>query len=321
MIVPFAGSSAAGCVQALRGLALPNLQKLLARLQPAGSDAGNAESLSMPHETALARACGLPAADGLVPLAAWQVRQQGGDPGQAESGAGTASGAGWAWITPAHWRVGRDRIAMAHPQELALDEAYSRGLLAAMAPYFTEDGIELRYDTPTRWLARADIFRDLPTASLDRVGGADIDPWLPRSAAAGPLRRLQQEMQMLLYTLPLSEERERAGHLPVNSFWISGTGALPPDAPAQPPASLRVPGQLREAALVGDWPAWATAWQQLDARECAQLLQDLDAGRAVQLTLCGEAHARTWASAGASFWRRAAALFNKPSAAALLEAL
>ena len=173
MLVPFATCSAAECTAALRGLALPNLQRLLGRLGIESTDAGDPASLSTPHERAVARAYGLEPADGLVPLAALHVRQAGGD----------ASGPGWAWVYPAHWRVGADHVAMAHPQDLQLDAEDSRALLEAMRPWFAEDGITLTYDAPMRWLARADLVRSLPTASLDRVVGRRIDRWLPAGDA------------------------------------------------------------------------------------------------------------------------------------------
>ena len=311
MLVPFANCSAAACAETLRGLALPNLRRLVRRLAVEAEDPGTPAALSPPHERALARAHGLPATDGLVPLAALQVAQSGdGDPAQ-----------GWAWISPGHWRVGRDHIAMAHPRELQLDAEDSQALLAAMRPYFEEDGIALHYDAPLRWLARGDIFRTLTTASLDRVMGRTIDGWLPSGAPGRPIRRLQQEMQMLLYTLPLNDARQRGGLLPVNSFWVSGTGAL--TAGERPPAAtgLVVTPYLRDHALLADWRGWAAAWQQLDARECTRMLGELDQGRPVRLTLCGEAGARTWSSAGAGAWQRIRNLLAPASAAALLEGL
>ncbi|HEY8360793.1 MAG TPA: phosphoglycerate mutase [Ramlibacter sp.] len=304
MLVPFAGCAPGRCAQALPGLQLPHLQRLLGRLGAPVTDAGSAESLSPPHERALALALGLPVADGLLPFAALER---------------PADGQAWAWITPGHWRVGRDDIAMAHPAELQLDEPASRALLAAMQPYFAEDGIALDYQSPLRWLARGDLFRTLPTASLDRVAGRTIERWMPAGDAGRPVRRLQQEMQMLLYTLPLNDERQREGLLPVNSFWVSGTGALP--AGFTPGPAPRVVQALREVALVDDGAAWAAAWQQLDAGEIAALAADLDAGRSVRLTLCGEANSRTWSSADAGLWRRMGNWLARPSIDGMLGAL
>jgi hypothetical protein len=303
--------SAGGCTEILRGLQLPNLQRLLRRLGVEATDEGGAESLSPPHERAVARAWGLEPAEGLVPLAALQVRQSG-------TGTGTE---GWAWISPSHWRVGRDHIVMAHTQELQLDAEDSQALLEAMKPYFEEDGITLAYDAPLRWLARGEIFRTLPTASLDRVMGRTIDGWLPAGDAARPVRRLQQEMQMLLYTLPLNDARQRGGLLPVNSFWVSATGALPDDDLPRSDGNLQVTPYLRDAALLGDWRAWAAAWQRLDGRECARLLAEHERGGAVRITLCGEAAARTWSSAATSGWQRVRGLFASSSPAELLEGL
>lgn len=311
LLIPFAASSADGCREALRGLRLPHLQALLARLLPQALEAGDETTLSMPHERALARECGLAGGDGQLPWAAWAMRQGGQDPGSRA----------WAWITPCHWRVATDHIMMSAPHALGLDERGSQTLLTAMRPYFAEDGIELDYEAPARWRAHGEVFRPLATASLDRVAGRDVDPWMPRAPAAALLRRLQQEMQMLLYTHPLNDERGTRGLLPVNSFWASGAGALPANCAAAPPAGLHIDDSLREAALRGDWPAWAEAWRQLDAGEGARLLAALGEGRPVALTLCGERGARTWAPGPGALWRRAAHLLRPQPVARWLEPL
>jgi hypothetical protein len=315
LLIPFAYALSDGCAQALQGLALPHLEKLLVRLTPRERDAGDEWTLSMPHERVLAREAGLPVADGLIPWAAWQQLQAGRDPGDKA----------WARITPCHWRVGRDHVAMDHPQALQLDAAASHALLAAMQPYFEQDGITLEYDAPTLWLAHGEVFRDLPVASLDRVVGRTIDPWMPRTPQARTVRRLQQEMQMLLYTHEVNEERTRGGLAPVNSFWVSGTGALQSSV-GTPPPGLQITHYLRDAALLEDWRAWAAAWQQLDAKECTRLSGELDRGQSVALTLCGERNAQTWTgnARGGIAQRAGAALrgmWNRPQAKSQLETL
>jgi hypothetical protein len=297
LLIPFAACDDEGCVQARRSLALPALGRLLARLEPAASDDGDEHTLSLPHERVLARASGLQAPDGRIPWAAWQVAQAGRD----------TQGAAWAWITPCHWAVGQDHIAMTHPQQLALAAEESQALLAAMRPYFEQDGIALEYEAPTLWLARGEVFRDFASASLERVIGRVVDPWLPRGPEAGTIRRLQQEMQMLLYTHAVNEERTRGGMRPVNSFWVSGTGALPASPAPHPPAGLTITHYLRDAAMLQDWQAWSSAWRQLDAGECTRLSQALDRREHVSLTLCGERNARTWSGDGGGFFAKLAA--------------
>ncbi|HYD76738.1 phosphoglycerate mutase [Ramlibacter sp.] len=304
LLIPHAACSADGCRERLAALRLPHLERLLAAMEPAQFEAGDERTLSMPHERVLARECGLQAPDGLLPFAAWEAMQGGTDTG----------GRAWAWVTPCHWQVGADHVFMHHPQELDLDAAESQALLAALQPYFEQDGLQLAYEAPTRWLASGPLFGQVPCASLDRVVGRVIDDWMPRGDAGKPLRRLQQEMQMLLYTHPVNEERTAGGQLPVNSFWVSGNGTLPAGHAIAPPPGLRITHYLRDAALRQDWAAWASGWQQIDEQECARLRQAADAGQPVAISLCGERQARTWRSTGGA-WRRLAAAFSRRRAA------
>ena len=283
LLIPFACSTATQCLQALEPLQLPHLEKLLRRLAPAATDSGPATSLTPPHERVLAQLLGLAAPDGCVAWAAHQVALAGRDPGSAA----------WAWITPVHWDVGADYISMADPGALDLQEAQSRALLSAMQPFFAEDGITLEYAAPHRWLAHGEVFRGLASASLDRVAGHEISPWMPTAA---PLRRLQNEMQMLLYTNPLNDTRTARGLATVNSFWVSGSGALPHAKPSSP-QDVTVADTLRAAALRNDWSQWARSWAALDQNECRVLLQSAVSGKPAQLTLCGERNALQFASA------------------------
>ena len=58
LLVPFASDRSEACQHVLRDLALPNLERLLALLTPAGRDEGDPGSFSPPHERALAAAWG-----------------------------------------------------------------------------------------------------------------------------------------------------------------------------------------------------------------------------------------------------------------------
>ncbi len=288
LLIPLANSTSPDCQAALQSLKLPNLDQLLRKLRLADTDTGDENTLSPPHERALAAALGFGAADGKLPWGAWHALQ---------AGQSVLTGEAWAVITPCHWAVQTNHITLTHPGALNLQEDESHALLATMSPYFAEDGITLVYDTPTRWLARGEVFAGLATASPDRVIGRPVDDWIPKAAAAKTLRRLQQEMQMLLYTHGLSDARTGRGLLAVNSFWVSGTGALPlqmVSAGQAQPAAITVPVALRDAAVREDWSTWAEAWQAIDANECAALLAALSGGGAATLTLCGERNAQSF---------------------------
>src|SRR6218665_3203818 len=100
VLIPYATSASEGCRHSLQNLALPHLERLLARLspQPDRAISGRETSLSPPHERALARALGLPDEDGRIPWAARHRQQQ----GQAKHGLA------WACITSLQWQAVTD---------------------------------------------------------------------------------------------------------------------------------------------------------------------------------------------------------------------
>lgn len=317
LLIPYAASRSPAGRAALAGLRLPNLEQLLARLTPAASEVDDPDDphpLSLPHERVLARALGLNDQPGRTPWAAQHLLATGGQPGTEA----------WAWITPCHWQVGMDSVTLIHPDALQLEEAEARALLAAMSPFFEEDGIALQFQTPGRWLARGEPLRALPTASLDRVIGQNVKGWLPQTREARPLQRLQSEMQMLLYTHLVNDARIARGLPPVNAFWVSGAGALEAGA-RLPAAGLQVPDALRTAALHEDWPAWAQAWQRIDAQDCAGLLATLARTGRATLTLCSEHSAHRFDAAPpglfSRFSRLSGLLRRRKPASRLLESL
>jgi hypothetical protein len=306
LIVPFAGTVSEAGLRALQSLQLPRLDKLLARLQPGPRLGSDAYSPNAPHELALAAALGWPAApDAALPWAARLAATLGLDARRP-----------WGLLTPVHLHVGTDQVSLTPPAGLQLDEAASRAVLEAVRPLFESEGFGLHYAAPLQWLATHALFDGLATASLDRVTGRNVDAWLPDQRSARLVRRLQNEVQMLLYTHALNDSREAAGLPTVNSFWLSGCGRLP-DGGVEP-AGLQVDDRLRAPALNEDWAAWCEAWQALDAGPIDALAR---AGDGVRLTLCGERIAQTCAGASAGLWRRLAGRWRAPSALATLESL
>ena len=225
----------------------------------------------------------------------------------------------WGWVTLCHWQVGLSEVVLGDPLHVGITAGESDALLAIARPFFDEDGLTLFATAqPGQWLARGALLDGLPTAAVDRAVGQPLAPWLPMGDAARPLRRLQNEMQMLLYTSRVNDERTAHGKVPINSFWLSGTGRAPTQNLLPAP---QVNGSLRESALQDDGAGWAARWQALDAQVLAPLQAQADAGQRVTLTLCGPKATLRLENKprGLGGWLRSR--LRKPDVAAVLEAL
>jgi hypothetical protein len=201
---------------------------------------------------------------------------------------------------------------------LQLGEEESRALLAALAPLFEDEGITLRFETPLRWFAQGDPLRHAHWVSLAQGmrHPLRIDLLAPPSprqpdAERRRLQRLLNEVQMLLYTHPLTDARAARRAPAVNAVWLHGAGAIDRLPGAVPDLSaIPIDTRLCDAADQGP-QAWAAAWSQLDA----ELPDRLDALRAAgtgmpTLALCGEAGALRFQPAPTGLGARLARLLR-----------
>ncbi len=246
-------------------------------------------SLTPPHERALAQLWGWQGADGALPFAAQHAQLDGV----------AVNDLCWAELTPLHLRVGAEQVSAIDTAALHLDADESRALFAALAELFpAAEGWVAAWGAPLRWYVAHASLQGLPGASLDRVLGRGVDPWMPE---ARRLRTLQNEVQMLLHNHGVNDAREARGELAVNSVWISGCGTAQALRPA---VDLHVDWRLRAPLLAGDWTAWLEAWRALDAGPVHELVQLVAKGQVVRLTLCGERFAQSYGLQPRPWWRR-----------------
>ena len=303
LISPYAALADAPS-DALHSLALPHLRQLLSQMTCTERDDEERDtqpSPHMPHERVWARHLGWPV-NAALPWAAWTHPD---------------NPAPQAWITPCHWQIGMDQVVMLDPAHLQLSDPESRALLEAMQPYLQEDGLDVRWHSALRWHATASVFDTLQAASLDRVTGANVKPWITNGHMPASLRRLQSEMQMLLYNHPVNDARMAQGRLTVNSFWVHGAGALHPTQASHTASPVLVLDSLREAALRGDLPAWQGAWHEIDTTQLAPLTQQAD----LRLSLCSETAAHTYHRTERSWLQRIGAVFQTTDTGRALQAL
>ncbi|MEY4561151.1 MAG: hypothetical protein RLZZ618_428 [Pseudomonadota bacterium] len=308
LMIPFASAVSDASRLALRELSLPHLSKLLARLAATRAVGTDEYTLNTPFERALADEYAWTGDDGCLPWAAHAASQD---------GVATAALA-WGQLTPVHWHVAADHVALADPQSLHLSAQASRTLFEAILPLFQGEGWSLAWGSPTRWYASHDSLNHLPSASIDRVIGRNIDLWLPNHPQARLVRRMQNEVQMLLYQHPLNDERVGLGALPVNSFWLSGCGRA---QPTRPTPGLHIDNRLRAPQLAGDVAAWADAWRALDAEVLGDLLAQARKGKPVTLTLCGERRAQRFDSRQQGMLSNLRQALSVPPAAPMLASL
>jgi hypothetical protein len=311
LLIPFASALSDAASHVLRDLSLPHLSKLLGRLTPTQQDDADVFSFSPPHERAFAAAAGWQGADGCLPFGAHAAMQDGIEVGDLA----------WGLVTPVHFHVGRDHVTLADPAALKLGEGKSRAAFAAVRELLESEGFRFEWGSASRWYAAHESLVDLPCASLDRVIGRNVELWMrgseARSVQAKLIRRLQSELQLLLYPHALNDEREQRGELTLNSFWLSGCGRRQPvggDA-VQTNDSLRAP------LLAEDWVAWADAWRALDRGDVAEWLDAANAGKPTTLTLCGDRGAHRFDAAPQSMLQRLGRRLRPVEPHAVLEAL
>jgi hypothetical protein len=273
---------------------LPHLSKLLGRMVAAGSHGFGEHSLNTPLEWAVAERLGWQGADGCLPWAAHAAHQDGVN-------VGTLA---WGQLTPVHWLVGNQHISLLDPAHLHLSAENSHHLFQAMRPLFEREGWQVAWGAPTRWYAAHESLEQLPCACIDRAIGRNIDAWVPTHAQAQDFRRIQNEVQMMLYRHPINDERAQKGALPINSIWLSGCGRLQSTTAAEPAVEVHIDTRLRMPYLAGDGAAWSETWSTIDATILSQTLAQFKGAEPFMLTLAGESQARSFAYGKASRWSR-----------------
>ena len=252
------------------------------------------------HEWAYAQALGWSCPADLLPFAALAAQQH-------QLSCPLAHG--WAFIDLVHTAFQQGQQFYSLPASLSEHE--SGVFLQAMQTYFQEDGIQLQTLAPGRYLAHGVCLKALPSKSLALVlqdGTHALDepePLANQSPAQRLVRRLQNEMQMLLYTHPLNEHRQQ----PVNSFWLSGTG----DLPSHTRTDVKLHTDLQESYLAQQPQAWAQRWLQLAE---AVMWPALVQGR--ELVLCAEQGCVRLSAPPTHWWQTLKHKLNPPSLVRLL---
>jgi hypothetical protein len=256
----------------------------------------------------------------------------------------------WLSADPVHLQVNRDQLILQAPETLAITDAEAVSLCAALNRHFAAEHFTFLAPQPHRWYLRTARPARIHTSSLARAVGRDVDRILPEGEERMAWHHIFNEVQMLLHTHPVNEEREERGAPPINSLWFSGGGTLPrarasfqavigssplarglaklaeiPFAMAEPGKAFEVDNvliELRDAATATlriDPIAWKDALENLERDWFAPLAAKLKSGGMRELVIATVANGRChrWSVNRRNLWRlwRPAAALRPPNPA------
>jgi hypothetical protein len=139
---------------------------------------------------------------------------------------------------------------------LTLSRMEAEQFVATLNDHFSDSAYTFHSIHPERWYARLPAAIDVETVALPDVAGKSINERLPGGPNGAKLRKLMNEIQMLLHTHPVNQARELQGLPTVNSIWLWGSGRLP-TLDAKPYAYLWASNPVAQGLAVASHTPWS----------------------------------------------------------------
>lgn len=134
-------------------------------------------------------------------------------------------------MEPTHLRLDRDRLLISESELLQLNTDDVKQIIDLINEHFAGE-LEIFSISDELWLIGLNFaLDDTISYPLIDIIGENIDEFLPTGPQRLRLHKLMNEIQMLLFNLPLNKQREEDGLLSVNSVWI--WDKVPEQAPRQ----------------------------------------------------------------------------------------
>lgn len=188
-------------------VAMPGLERLLARGRPSGG------------ETSLAQA--LCQAFGVARRADWPLA-----PITANFDGINANIGYWLRADPVHLQIGMRGMTLLDATHVGLSDTESEALATSLMPLFREAGWHLLAPVTERWYGHPAHAIALHTTPLDAVATRHVNSALPSGPGAARAMRLINDAQIILHDHPVNRAREQRGQAPINSLWLWGGGEM-----------------------------------------------------------------------------------------------
>ena len=127
---------------------------------------------------------------------------------------------------PVHLQVGTRGLILFDASTFAFNPAESQALSDDIRALLRQDGWHLNAEHIQRWYLCGTHSPQLTTTPLSLLRGRSVGECLPQGQDAKDWRRRSNEIQMIMNSHPVNQQREARGLPPVNSLWIWGGGVL-----------------------------------------------------------------------------------------------
>ena len=131
-------------------------------------------------------------------------------------------------VDPCHLRADRDQLVMFGPEYLNVTAEERRAICSEIAPLLAEFKATWLQTDEADWLIQLKETPDVLFTALPDISGRTVQKHLPKGKQQREWVRLWNEIQMVLHTSPINEQRIASGLLAINSVWFWGVGAFLP---------------------------------------------------------------------------------------------
>lgn len=127
---------------------------------------------------------------------------------------------------PVHLQVDSGGLILFDAATFTLRQEESRALSDSIGHWLSQDGWQLNASHPRRWYLCGGNSQQLATQPLSLVRGKSVGGLLPQGQDASQWLARCNEIQMLMTSHPVNQQRAARGLPQVNSLWIWGGGVL-----------------------------------------------------------------------------------------------
>jgi hypothetical protein len=163
-----------------------------------------------------------------------------------------------------HLLTGLDHLRLAPLAGLRLSTGEAEAIDDSIGAALAGTGYSLRPSESGPWTLACPTDIQCDTVEPAQAEGRDIRDCLPGGRDGAQIRKLINELQMLLHEHPVNTRRAERGLIPVNSFWLWGFGQAQELEPTQLPTLC-----TDDPWLQGLWRLHGTAARPLAASEGA----------------------------------------------------